>query len=387
VRARLTLLFAMLTAGGVRPVHTQTTGVVSMVGGSATDARGVRSNSATVAPGIRVVTGARSAWWLGASGTVYEENAWSAGLNTALSARASLAGPLSLALDGTASASGTSYDATFLAADATPAVEANWRALTVFGGVRASVGSVSIGGEDRGGLLGPLQPLETVKRSSVGPSFGARAIVGPFSARRNASFWMRVDELRSDAVRATDQAVGATATMGPVMLSGTMGRRRSADEALRDEFGHVVALVAVNPAVALQFAAGSYVGDVLTGSARGRFVSAGVRMTVGGGGERPLPRPAGVSAAPPGVTRLSIKAGDAERVDVYGDWNSWQAQAAQRAANGVWYVDLQLSPGEYRYAFRINGSEWRVPREAAAVDDGFGGKSAYVSVRNPARTQ
>jgi hypothetical protein len=377
----------MLTAGGVRPVYSQTTGVVSMVGGSATDARGVRSNSATVAPGIRIVTGARSAWWLGASGTVYEENAWSAGLNTALSARTSLVGPLSLALDGTASANGTSYDATFLAADATPAVEVNWRSLTVFGGVRASAGSVSIGGEDRGGLLGTLQPLETVKRSSVGPSFGARAIVGRFSARRNASVWMRVDELRSDAVRATDQAVGATATMGPVMLSGTIGRRRSADEALRDEFGHVAALVAVNPAVALQFAAGSYAGDVLTGSARGRFVSAGVRMTVGGGGERPLPQPAGVSAAPPGVTRLSIKAGDAKRVDVYGDWNSWQAQAAQRAANGVWYVDLRLSPGEYRYAFRIDGSEWRVPREAAAVDDGFGGKSAYVSVRNPARTQ
>ena len=32
-------------------------------------------------------------------------------------------------------------------------------------------------------------------------------------------------------------------------------------------------------------------------------------------------------------------------------------------------------------AFRVNGKEWRVPEGAVAVDDGFGGKSAYVTIR------
>ena len=39
-----------------------------------------------------------------------------------------------------------------------------------------------------------------------------------------------------------------------------------------------------------------------------------------------------------------------------------------------------------RYAFRIDGRTWRVPDGAVAVDDGFGGKSAYVTVRGASAT-
>jgi hypothetical protein len=55
-----------------------------------------------------------------------------------------------------------------------------------------------------------------------------------------------------------------------------------------------------------------------------------------------------------------------------------------RADNGVWYADLNLPPGEYRYAFRIDGKEWRVPEGVAAADDEFGGKSAWLTVSRPA---
>ena len=58
--------------------------------------------------------------------------------------------------------------------------------------------------------------------------------------------------------------------------------------------------------------------------------------------------------------------------------------ATTRADNGVWYVDLDLPPGEYRYAFRVDGKEWRVPEGVAAVDDEFGGKSAWLKVSRPA---
>jgi len=68
-------------------------------------------------------------------------------------------------------------------------------------------------------------------------------------------------------------------------------------------------------------------------------------------------------------------------VEVAGDWDSWTLAPATRASNGVWYVDLSLKAGEYRYAFFVDGKEWRVPEGTVAVDDGFGGKSAYVTVR------
>jgi hypothetical protein len=42
---------------------------------------------------------------------------------------------------------------------------------------------------------------------------------------------------------------------------------------------------------------------------------------------------------------------------------------------------VRIDPGEYRYAFRVNGSAWTVPDDVAAVDDGFGGRSAWLSVR------
>jgi 1,4-alpha-glucan branching enzyme len=99
-----------------------------------------------------------------------------------------------------------------------------------------------------------------------------------------------------------------------------------------------------------------------------------------GGGAKSLPKPAGVPSAAAGLTRLSIAARDARRVELAGDFTQWTFTPAQRAANGVWYVDLAVAPGRYRYAFRVDGTEWRTPEGAATADDGFGGKSALLTI-------
>jgi len=54
--------------------------------------------------------------------------------------------------------------------------------------------------------------------------------------------------------------------------------------------------------------------------------------------------------------------------------------SATRASNGVWFADIRILPGQYRYAFRIDGTTWMVPDGAEAVNDGFGGKSAWLIV-------
>jgi hypothetical protein len=133
--------------------------------------------------------------------------------------------------------------------------------------------------------------------------------------------------------------------------------------------------------LSLTVAGGTYPSNRLTGAAGGRFFSTGLSVHFGGYRAPSPPRPNGVGAPLPGRTRLAIRAGDAARVQLAGDWDSWTLVPARRAGNGVWYVDLALKPGEYRYAFRIDGVEWRVPEGVVTVDDGFGSKAAYVTVR------
>jgi hypothetical protein len=68
-------------------------------------------------------------------------------------------------------------------------------------------------------------------------------------------------------------------------------------------------------------------------------------------------------------------------VDIAGDWNQWQPASAMRAADGLWFADVRLAPGEYRYAFKVDGQRWVVPDGVTSVDDGFGGRSAIISIR------
>ena len=49
-------------------------------------------------------------------------------------------------------------------------------------------------------------------------------------------------------------------------------------------------------------------------------------------------------------------------------------------------VQDRIPPGQYRYAFRVDDKEWKVPEGAAASDDDFGGKSAWLVVATPGST-
>jgi 1,4-alpha-glucan branching enzyme len=142
--------------------------------------------------------------------------------------------------------------------------------------------------------------------------------------------------------------------------------------------------IPVAPAIALQLAAGRYPPNAMLGTAAGKFVNAGISMSFGRRGGA-MPEPIGVPKPMYGMTRIAIRAKDATRVELGGDFNKWQLAPTTRAVGGVWYADLALPPGDYRYAFRIDGKEWRVPEGVAAADDEFGGKTAWLTVRKDAR--
>lgn len=78
-----------------------------------------------------------------------------------------------------------------------------------------------------------------------------------------------------------------------------------------------------------------------------------------------------------------LLAPQARSVSLVGDFNDWEPARTpmQAAPHGVWTVVLPLTPGRYRYAFLLNGSEWLAdPAAPRAVDDEFGGPSSVVTV-------
>jgi hypothetical protein len=86
----------------------------------------------------------------------------------------------------------------------------------------------------------------------------------------------------------------------------------------------------------------------------------------------------------PSAFQFVLVAPHAASVTLVGDFNDWDpARSPMRAANGgsVWATVVQLAPGRYRYAFLVNGVEWRAdPAAPTATDDEFGTPSSVVTV-------
>ena len=363
----------------------QTTGQLAMTAGSATDERGVRSNAMTLAPSLTFASGANAHLSLQAVGTFFQNAAWSAGGALAGGSRAPIGGGFAVALSTAASASRTSYDATFAEAELTPLAEWSWNALTLFGGGRAAAGYTAVTATSR--QIGPFPGTTTLvsaTRTLTAPVYGVRLrLLGDDpSVAGEVSF--RDEAMSASGVRVTDRTLNGALVAGSITLAGSLGRREAPDEHVT--FGSASVEVALAQSISLDVGGGRYASDRLTGAAGGNYVAAGLALRLGGPSMPHLPVPRGVPAPPAGATRLAIRAPDAHRVEIAGDWDAWQPVPATPAEDGVWYADVRLAPGEYRYAFRIDGHAWRVPAGAVAARDGFGGESAYVTVRGDEAT-
>ena len=348
----------------------------SVVGGAATDARGIRSNAVTASPGVVLFPLSPVSLALSASGSRFAGNDWQAGADAGLSARTAERAHAALTLNATGSYARTSYQTTFSVGEATPALEMRFGPVTAFGGARIASGRTVVRGAPA--IPTPQAPvvLTSVTRTSRGPIFGAQWQALSGDAPLLLAY--REDRARVAGAQVIDRTASASFAFGRMLLGGSAGRRVSSAETMTFSSGS--ASIALTPVLSLQGSAGRYPSSFLTGAASGRYVSVGLLLHNGGPRPMRLPRPAGVPAVRGNATRLSIRAPEATRVELAGDWNDWAPVPARRAANGVWYVDVALAPGEYRYAFRVDGGAWRVPDGAVTSDDGFGGKSAYVTV-------
>jgi hypothetical protein len=82
-------------------------------------------------------------------------------------------------------------------------------------------------------------------------------------------------------------------------------------------------------------------------------------------------------------TQFVLVAPGAKTVVVVGDFNDWSLSATplvRAAGDGVWWINLPLAPGRYRYAFLVDGTEWQSDPEAPAVEDEFGRPNSVVTI-------
>jgi hypothetical protein len=348
----------------------------SVTGGAATDARGLRSNAVTASPAVVLWPLAPVSVALSASGSRFAGNDWQAGADASISARTAERWHGAFTLNAAGSLARTSYRTTFSVGEATPALEVRFGPLTAFGGARIATGRTVVRGAPA--IPSPQAPvvLTSVTRTSRGPVFGAQWQVR--SGEAPLLLAVREERARVAGTQVVDRTASASFAFGRLLLGASAGRRASSAETMTFSSGS--ASLSLTPVLSLQGSAGRYPSSFLTGASSGRYVSVGLVLRSGGPRPMRLPRPTGVPGVRDNATRLSIRAPEATRVELAGDWNDWKPGPARRAANGVWYADVALAPGEYRYAFRVDGGAWRVPEGAVISDDGFGGKSAYVTV-------
>ena len=110
-------------------------------------------------------------------------------------------------------------------------------------------------------------------------------------------------------------------------------------------------------------------------------LAAAAVLAVGLATERLRP---GEAESPQVFTQFVLRAPDAKRVELAGDFTGWRpAYVMKRAEPGVWTVVVPLAPGVHTYSFVVDGERWVPDPAAPAVRDGFGGVNSRLAVLMP----
>ena len=126
--------------------------------------------------------------------------------------------------------------------------------------------------------------------------------------------------------------------------------------------------------------------------------SAGVASAPGGSQEKAAPPPSAsaiytppvaVSPSEPTptterqrVVEFRIKAPDASKVYLAGEFNSWSEtdMPMSKQANGEWTASIALKPGRYQYKFIIDDTWTPDPDNSERVDDGYNGFNSVIEI-------
>jgi hypothetical protein len=221
---------------------------------------------------------------------------------------------------------------------------------------------------------------------------------GPLTVVASASpLWV------GDSIRLVDAEGTIRAGQGPVELTLSGGFRRWSrpTNVAGTSWGSGSAALWLSPHVALVAAGGSYPADFAQGLPAASYVSFGMRLAsrhpartrtgrASVDGEpaygmtavlhRPVVPSFEVLTRGPARRTFRVRAPDAHRIEVMGDFSQWKPIALEPLGGGRWEVTLPLGPGTYRMNLRVDGGLWLVPPGVLAVADGFGGVVGLLRV-------
>lgn len=83
------------------------------------------------------------------------------------------------------------------------------------------------------------------------------------------------------------------------------------------------------------------------------------------------------------TVRFNFYSPDAKSVSLAGDFNKWSINEypMKKHANGVWTIEIPLTPRTYSYMYVIDEKVWAAdPKADLYHDDGFGSKNSVVRV-------
>jgi hypothetical protein len=218
--------------------------------------------------------------------------------------------------------------------------------------------------------------------------------------------WWRLPELtlrlsanhsRVGTVTYTDLQSSAHAERGSVVLDGTLGARVTNAVDGSGTYGEASAAVSLGERTALVLSGGRYPTDPLSGSVAASYLTIALGLRVGAVrrvGYR-SPSWAGPTAAdrtsPPavrlevhsagnGVVRLLLRASDATRVELAGDFTDWEPVLLTRGEGDTWEATLEIASGVHRLNVRIDGGAWIAPVGVTRSIDDFGSEVGIFAV-------
>jgi hypothetical protein len=82
-----------------------------------------------------------------------------------------------------------------------------------------------------------------------------------------------------------------------------------------------------------------------------------------------------------GGMRLLVLTGiRGERVDINGDFTSWEPVMLERVGPDVWQRTMTIPPGAHRVVISVDGGEWRPPPGLPISSDGFGEEAGVLYI-------
>ena len=80
---------------------------------------------------------------------------------------------------------------------------------------------------------------------------------------------------------------------------------------------------------------------------------------------------------------FKFMAPEAHNVSLAGDFNAWKPEShpLKRTSNGLWKINLSLSPGRYEYRFLVDGQWHNDPDCKSHVSNPYGSDNCIITLK------